>query len=207
MVFVLRISPEIIEEENSGDEFGSEDQDDDDVGYSFPCEGSKVIELVSKVASLSLGTVSTVARTPARVRAHVPLSVAPRRIPASSPVAAVRPVAANPLATHHTMPMEIDEDVLHPKAMIHGAHPQGISEAVSMKDVVFHPEANDMKMTDTLATNRKLLQVALIYLFFPVELVTAGAASSTSHMRGPTNVRPAFCPPTTCLWNYMEPEI
>ena len=158
-VFVLR-SSQIIEEDSSDEEFELEDRDgDDETAYFFPCEDSKINKLVSMMGCLSLGAGVTVARptiTPARVRARV-FPFVPARTPGSSPVAVFHPVVTRPLAVERAMPMEVDEDVLHPKVVDKGApYPQRVSEVVSMDGVVFHPVVKDMEMTDALAANREL---------------------------------------------------
>lgn len=166
-VFVLRTSPQIIEEDSSDDELEPEDRDDDDkTAYSFPCEDSKINKLVSMMASLSLGTVLNVARptvTPTRARAHVSLFV-PARTPVSSPVAVFRPVVAHPSTAQHAIPMEVDEDIFDRKVANKSAtYPQKIVEAVQPMDgVVFHPEVRDMEMADA---NRKLSRTTSIYGF------------------------------------------
>jgi hypothetical protein len=55
--------------------------------------------------------------------------------------------------------MEVDEDVPHPEGCEQRrlTRPQGISEAVPMDGVVFHPEVRDVEMSEAFATNRKLL--------------------------------------------------
>jgi hypothetical protein len=168
-VFVLRSSPQIIEEGGSDDEFWSEDEDDDKSVYSFPCEDSKINELVSAIAGLSLGTISTAARptyTPTRLRARDSPFI-PARTPVSSPMAVLPPVIAYVSTTQHTMPMEVDQDVLYPKPMTNDAsRAQGTFEGVPMDGLVFHPEANDMEMADTFVTIRKLFQVAFLYFCF-----------------------------------------
>ncbi|KAF9646181.1 hypothetical protein BDM02DRAFT_280946 [Thelephora ganbajun] len=150
-VFVLRSSPQIIEE-SSDEEFGPEDREDDDkTVYSFPCEDSKINELVSMMVRLSLGMGSTIARpdtTPARVRA---------RTPVSPPVAVFHNVLARPSTARHATPMEVDKDVLSPRVANEGtSHPQKISESVPMDGIVFHPEVRDMEMADAFATNSRL---------------------------------------------------
>ena len=160
-VFILRSSPQILEEDSSDEEFELEDRDDDDkTTYSFPSEDSKISELVSMMASLNLGTGLNVACptiTPTRARARVSLFV-PARTPVSSPVAVFSPAVAYPLTAQRATPMEVDEDVLDRKVANKGAtYPQKIREAVPMDGVVFHPEVKDMEMTDTFDTNRKLL--------------------------------------------------
>ena len=167
IVFMLRSSPEIIECDISDDESGLEDRDQYDAVYSIPCKDSKINELVSAMASLSLGTALTVARptiTPTRIRALMSPSVpVPVRTPVSSPVAVSHlAVVTLPTTTQHTIAMEVDVDIVHPKVGMNGAlRPHGMSEAAPMDGVVFHPEANDMEMADTFATNRKLLKVAI----------------------------------------------
>jgi len=166
-VFVLRSSQIIEEEVSSDEESESEDRDNDDKAtYSFPCEDSKINELVSKLASLSLGTISAVSRptiTPTRVRTRVFPSV-PARTPVSSPVAAFHPVVGHPSAAQHATPMEVDEDVPDRKVANRGAtYPQKISEAVPMDGVVFHPEVKDVEMADAFATDCKLLRLTPIY--------------------------------------------
>lgn len=165
-VFVLRSAPQIIEEDSSDEESGPEETGDGDgTAYSFPCGDSEVDELVSKVLSLSLGTGSTVARptvTPTRVHTRASAFV-PARTPPPSPAALSRPVVAHSSTADHPTPMEVDEDVLYPKVMNKGAsHPQEISEAAPMDDVVFHPEVRDVEMADAFATNRELSQVTHI---------------------------------------------
>ena len=160
-VFILRSSPQIIEEDSSDEDFALEDQDDDEkTTYSFPSEDSKISELVSMMASLSLGIDSNLARptiTPTRARARVSLFV-PARTPVSSPVAVFGPVVAHPSTVQHATPMEIDEDILDRKVANKGAtYPRKIGEAVPMDGIVFHPEVKDMEMTDAFATSRKLL--------------------------------------------------
>ena len=166
-VFILRSSPQIIDEDSSDEEFEPEDGDDDDkTTCSFPSEDSKINELVSMMTSLSIGTGSKVARsttTPTRVRARVSPFV-PARTPVSSPVAVFHPVVAHLPAAQHATPMEVDEDVLDRKVVNNGAtYPQRIVKAVPMDGVVFHPEVKDMEMVDAFATNRKLAQATLIY--------------------------------------------
>jgi len=163
-VFILRGS-QIIEENSSDEELEPEDPDDDDItAYSFPLEDRKIDELVSKVASLSLGTDLPTGHptiTPARVRgpAFVPAST-----PVSSPVAVSHPAIVQPSTAEHATPMEVDQDVPHPEVVNKGApRTQGISDAVPMDGVVFHPEVKDVEMSEAFATNRKLLQVTLIY--------------------------------------------
>lgn len=167
VAFVLRSSLQITEE--SDDEFGSEGQDGDIAEYSFPCEDSKVNELISAMASLSLGTTSTVAHptiTPTPVRARVS-HLFPARTSASADVAVFRLAVVDLSTIQYTMPMEIDEDAVYPKVAINDAlHLQGMSEAVSMDGVVFHPDFNDMEMADTFVTIRKLLQVVLYHYYF-----------------------------------------
>ena len=158
---VLRSSPHIIED-SSDEELEPEDQDDD--AYSFPYEDRKINELVSQVASLSLGTGlssahSTVTPTRGRVPAFVPAST-----PTSSPVALIHSVTVRPSTAEHATPMKVYEDVPHPEVANKGAsRPQGISDVVPMDGVVFHPEVKDVEMSEAFATNRKLLQVTLIY--------------------------------------------
>lgn len=170
--FVLRSAPQIIEEDSSDDEFWFEDQDD--AVYSFPCEDSKINELVSAIADLSLGSISTVAsptNAPTRLHAHTSPFV-PACIPASSPVAVLPPVVtlAHISTTQHGMPMEVDQDVPYPKVPRNDApHPQGTPGAVPMDGLVFHPEANDADMADTFVTIRELLRVAF-YFHFPLIL-------------------------------------
>jgi hypothetical protein len=169
VVFVLRSSPQIIDEDSSDEEIELEDREDADItAYSLPCEDPKINELVSKMASLGLGTGLTIPRptvTPTRVRARVPAFV-PARTPASSPVAAFHPVVAHPSTAEHPTPMEVDEDVLYPRVANRDVPlPQKIPEAVPMEDVVFHPEVKDVEMTDVFATNRKLPRPTLIYGF------------------------------------------
>lgn len=160
-VFVLRSSPQIIEEDSSDEELEPEDRDDDDkTTRSFPFEDSKINELVSMMANLSLGTGLSIARpiiTPTRPRARV--SFVPARTPVSSPVAVFCSVVAHPSSAQHLIPMEVDEDIPDRKvANKHATYPQEIAEAVPMDGVVFYPEAKDMEMTDAFATNRKLPQ-------------------------------------------------
>jgi hypothetical protein len=166
-VFVLRSSPQIIEEDSSDEEFEPEDPDDNEkTTYSLPSGDSKINELVSMMASLNLGTGLNVARpavTPTRVHARVSLFV-PARTPVSSPVAVLHPVVAHPSTAQHATPMEVDEDVLNRKVANKDAtYPQKIVEAVPMDGVVFHPEVKDMEMTDAFATNRKLPRATLTY--------------------------------------------
>ena len=187
-VFLLRSSPQIVEEDCSDDGFELEDQGGDTAVYSFPCEDSKVNELVSAMACLDLGTGSIVARPtiiPTRARVRVSHFV-PARGSALPPAVVPRFVVAKVSATQQTVPMEVDEDVHHPRVAINRvSHLHGASEAAPMDGVVFHPEANDMEMGDTFVTLRKKLQMTLFYIFF-VDLVTAGAVSPTSSMRGPS---------------------
>lgn len=166
-VFVLRSSQIIEEEDSSDEESDPEDRDDDDkTTYSFPCEDSKINELVSRMVSLSLGSTSTVSRptiTPTRVRTRV-FPFVPARSPVSSPVAAFHPLVAHPSTVQCATPMEIDGDVLGRKVANKGATcPQGVSEAVPMDGVVFHPEVKDVEMTDAFATDCKLPRATLIY--------------------------------------------
>lgn len=167
VAFVLRSCPQIIEADSSDDESEPEDLGDDKTVYSFPCDDSKLNELVSMMASLSLGTALTVARpaiTPTRVRSRLPPFV-PARTPASSPVAVFHPVVDQPWKIRRETIMEVDKVVLCRNLASTGApQPQGTSEAVLMDGVVFHPEVKDMEMMDNFATNRKPLQVVLIYL-------------------------------------------
>lgn len=167
--FVLRSSPQIIEEDSSDEELEPEDRDGDDTtAYFFPCEDRKIDELVSKVASLSLGMGLPIARpifTPTRVRVRVPAFV-PAHTPVSSPVAVIHPVIVRPSTAEHATPMEVDKHVLNPEVANKGAaRPQGIPEAVPMDGVVFHPEVKDVEMSDAFATNRKLRQETRIYGF------------------------------------------
>lgn len=161
VVFVLRSSPKIIEEDSSDEDLELEDRDDDGdkTTYFFPCEDSKINKLVSMMASLSLGTGMTVARptvTPTRVRARVP-PFDHAHTPVSSPVAVSHPVVAHPSTAERATPMEVDDDVLHPKVVNKDApHPQKIPEAVPMDGIVFHPEAKDTEMADAFVINRKL---------------------------------------------------
>jgi hypothetical protein len=153
-VFVLRSAPQILEEGSSDEESGSEGPDDgDNTSYSFPCEDSKINQLVSMLASLSLGTCPTVARptiTPTRVRARASL-FAPARTPTSSPV-------ARPSTAQRATPMEVDEGSPHLKVANKDVlHPHGIPEVMPMNGVVFYPEVRDMEMADAFAINRKLL--------------------------------------------------
>ena len=196
-VFVLRSSPQIIEEESSDEEFEPEDRGDDDkTTHSFPFEDSKMDELVSMMASLSLGTGLNIACpiiTPTRARARVS-SFVPARTPVSSPVAMFRPVVAHPSTAQHAIPMEVDEDVPDRTVANKSAtYPQEIAEAVPMDGVVFYPEVKDMEMMDAFATNRKLLRRPLSMAL--ADLVTAGAAPFISPAREPTSTGSAsFCP-------------
>ena len=167
-VFVLRSSPQIIEEDSSDEESEPEDRDDDGkTAYSLPCEDSKINELVSMMASLSLGKGLAAVRptiTPTRVRARVPPFV-PARTPVSSPVAALHPVVAYPSTGQH-FPMEVDDGVFDRKVANKDAtYPQKILEALPMDGVVFHPEVKDMEMRDTFSINRKLPCATAIYGF------------------------------------------
>ena len=163
-VFALRSSPQIIEEDSSDEELEQEDQDDDNMtAYSFPCEGRKINELVSKVASLSLRTgLSTAHPTITPTRVHVPAFVPP--LAPVSPVAVIYPVTAHASTAEHATPMEVNENVPHPEVANKGApRPQGIPDAMPMEGVVFHPEVKDVEMSEAFATNRKLLQVTHLY--------------------------------------------
>ena len=164
-VFVLRSSHQIIGEDSSDEESEAGDRDGGEkYAYSFPCEGSRLNELVSLMASLNLGKVPIVARptiTPSRVRPCISPFVH-ARTPVSSPVAMLRPSAAQNASF-----IEVDKDLrVCPKIVDNDVlHPQGpISEAVQMDGIVFHPEVKDMEMTEALSTNRKLYQAALVYL-------------------------------------------
>lgn len=164
-VFVLRTSPQIIEGDSSDQELDPEDRDDDDIAaYLFPYEGQTINELVSEVASLSLGTgLSTPHPTITPTRACVP-AFPPASTPVSSPVAVIHPAILYPSTAEHTTSMEVHKDVLHPEVVNKGApRPQGISDAVPMDGVVFHPEVKDVEMSEVFATTRKLLQATLIY--------------------------------------------
>jgi hypothetical protein len=168
LVFVPRSSPHVIEEDYSDEESGPEDQGDEKSVYSFSCEDSKINELVSMMASLSLGTAPTVARlaiTPTRIRSRF-FPFFPARTAVPSPVAAFHPSMNPPSDVQHATTMEVDKNILCLNLASTGApHPQGTPEAVSMDGVVFHPEVKDVGMMDTFATNRKLLQMVLIYPF------------------------------------------
>ena len=168
-VFVLRSSLQIIDEDSSDEELELEDRDDgDQTAYSFPCEDSKIKELVRMMVGLNLGTGLDVARptvTPTRPRASASPFV-PARTPVSSPVAVFRPAGVHSPSTQYATPMEVDGDVLDRKIANNDAtHPQKIPEAVPMDGVVFHPEVKDVEMTDIFAFNRKLPCVALVYSF------------------------------------------
>jgi len=207
-VFVLRSSPQIIEEDSSDEELEPEDRDDDDkTTRSFPSEDSKINELVSMMANLSLGTGLNIARpiiTPTRARARVSFFV-PARTPVSSPVAVFCPVVAHPSSAQRITPMEVDEDIPDRKVANKDAtYPQEIAEAVPMDGVVFYPEVKDMEMTDAFATNRKLPQRPLFMAL--ADLVTAGAASFTSPARGSTNTESAFFRPRPVFGTTWDPK-
>lgn len=172
--FVLRSSPKIIEEDGSDEELEPETRDDDDItAYPSPCEDPKINELVSKVASLGLGTSLSIARpiiTPARVHTHVPALV-PTRTPVSPPMAffhtaVIHTAVTHPSTAEHATPMEVDEDVPCLEVLNKGApRPQEILEVVPMVDVVFYPELKDVQMSEAFATNRKLVRMTLMYDF------------------------------------------
>ena len=159
-VFVLRNSPQIIEEDSLDEELEPEDRNNGGTTpYFFPCEDLKINELVSKMANLSLGTVLPSARTTLNpcVRVRAPTFV-PARTTVSSPVAVFHPVLGAPVTAEHATPMKVDEDVLYPKVVNKGAPRSRIfSEAIPMDSVVFYPEAKDVEMSEAFATNRKLL--------------------------------------------------
>lgn len=170
-VFVLRSSPQIIDEDSSDEELEPEDQDDGgQTTYSFPCEDSKINELVRMMADLKLGTTSSnVARptvTPTRVRAGASPLV-PARTPVSSPVAVFRLAVVHSPTTQYATPMEVDGDVLDRKVANNDAtHLRKFSEVVPMDGVVFHPEVRDTEMVDVFAFHRKLC-LRPLFIAFP----------------------------------------
>lgn len=207
-VFVLRSSPQIIEEDSSDEELEPEDRDDDGkTTRSLPSEDSKINELVSMMANLSLGTslnISCPIITPTRGRARVSFFV-PARTPVSSPVAVFRQVVARPSLAQHVIPMEVDEDIPDRKVANKDAtYPQEIVEAVPMDGVVFYPEVKDMEMTDAFATNRKLSQRPLFMAL--ADLVIAEAASFTSPARGPTCTESALFRPRPVFGTTWDPK-
>ena len=164
-MFVIRSSPQIIEEDCL--EFEPKGQNDNEsTPYSFPCEDPKIDELVAKMASLCLGTGLPIARsivTLTRVGARAP-ALAHARTTASHIMAAFHPLVVRPSIAGYATPAEVKGLVLYPKVVNKGAPRQywRISEAVSMDGVMFHPEVEDVEMSEVLATNRKLPWATLI---------------------------------------------
>ena len=166
-VFVVRSSPQVLQD-GSDDEFEPDpDQDDDKTAYTSPCEDSKINELVSTLANLSLGVASTVAPptiTPTCVRAHV-FPFATARTPTSHLVKDLRSVATHLPPAQYTTLIRAGEGGFPPEVPNKGTpHIQETPEAVLMDGVVFHPNVRDMEMADTFDTNRELHRATFVCL-------------------------------------------